>query len=334
MTSEVFAMLMSLLAYVPFLMIALLAQWSDRSRWARWAAYGMLLALDGIALLVGLAALLASQILGARGLPWSQYPGLEAVQLDLFGLLVAGTALLVPLALLPMVRRCLARFISIRAESHIHALALGLAVLAVGLNLAQVPLIGGLEVMAASTAQIPFMDLVLSNVPIVLFALAGVGFMIRRSPRETWRRLGLERMTWRQLGLTVGLAAVILALYYGLDWVWRLLAPDSYEMMMALGEVLYGGAMGVWQGIAVSLVAGVVEELFFRGALQPRFGFWLTAVIFTAAHVQYGFTLAAVEVFLGALALGWLRQRENTTSCILLHALYNVVGLLIFPLLP
>ncbi len=111
--------------------------------------------------------------------------------------------------------------------------------------------------------------------------------------------------------------------------------------MEALGEVLYGGVTGTWQALVVSVVVGVTEELFFRGALQPRFGLLLTAVLFTGAHVQYGFTLATLEVFGGALALGWLRRRTNgagrrtdTSACILLHILYDIAGLLIFPLLP
>jgi membrane protease YdiL (CAAX protease family) len=45
-------------------------------------------------------------------------------------------------------------------------------------------------------------------------------------------------------------------------------------------------------------------------------------------------TLAALEVFGGALVLGWLRQRTNTTACVLLHILYDVGALFIFPLLP
>jgi hypothetical protein len=105
-------------------------------------------------------------------------------------------------------------------------------------------------------------------------------------------------------------------------------------MMDAVGEVLYGGASGLWQAVLISLVAGVTEELFFRGAVQPRFGLLLTAVFFTAVHVQYGLTLAALEVFGAALVLGWLRRRTNTTACILLHMLYDVGALFIFPLLP
>jgi len=171
-------------------------------------------------------------------------------------------------------------------------------------------------------------------VPIGLFALVGVGFLTRRPPSETWKRLGLERVTWRQVVLTVGLALVILVFYYGVDWVWLVLAPENYEMMEALGEVLYGGVMNTWQALVISLVAGVTEELFFRGALQPRFGLLLAAILFTGVHVQYGFTPAALEILSAALVLGWLRQRTNTSTCILLHALYDAAGLLVFPLLP
>jgi hypothetical protein len=90
----------------------------------------------------------------------------------------------------------------------------------------------------------------------------------------------------------------------------------------------------VWQGVALSASSGLVEELLFRGAVQPRFGVALTVLFFTLAHVQYGFTLAALEVLLAAVALAWLRRRANTTACVLLHVLHNLAVLLIFPLLP
>ncbi len=327
-------MILSLLAYVPFLVIALVAQWSERQRVMCWVTFGLILLFDALVALGGLFALLLGLTPRFQRLLVAAQPGLTAAAWNLFGLILLGTALLAPVLLLPVVRRLLARLIPIDANSNVHATALALAVLVMGLNLSQVPLIGGWDALAASAARIPFLTLLISNLPIGLFPFLGVGLFIRRTPRETVTRLGLERLTWRQVGLTVLLAAAILTFYYGVDWIWRTVHLESYEMMEALGEVLYGGASGLWKALLVSLVAGVTEELFFRGAVQPRFGLLLTAVFFTAAHVQYGLTLAAVEVFGGALVLGWLRRRTNTTACILLHVLYDVSALLIFPLLP
>jgi membrane protease YdiL (CAAX protease family) len=331
---ELLTLLMSLLAYLPFLTVALLAQWSDRNRAVRWLTYGSILLFDGLMALGGLLALSIGQSRGAQRLLLSQAPDVASLSWDGFGVVVVGAALLAPVLLLPPVRRTLATLIPIDPGSCVHATALALAVQAMGLNFAQVPLLGGLDVLAGSTAQIPFLDLLVSNLPIGLFALVGVGFLVRRAPREAWKRLGVARLTWRQIGLAAGLASAIVVFYYGVDWVWRTLDPESYGMMEALGEVLYGGVAGTWQALVVSVVVGVTEELFFRGALQPRFGLLLTAVLFTGAHVQYGFTLATLEVFGGALALGWLRRRTNTSACILLHILYDVAGLLLFPLLP
>jgi hypothetical protein len=323
--------MLSLLTYLPLLVIAVVAQWSDRHRLARWMTFGLLLSLT-VTTAVGAALAL---VIGLSETPPPTFsPVSDRTRWDVAGLIALATVAMAVLTLLPAVRRKLARHIPIEADATVHAAALALAALAVGLNLAQVPLIGGLETLAASTESVPVGDLLLSNLPIGLFALVGVGLWIRRSPRETWHRLGLARLTGRQVIWTVGLALAISTFYYGVDSVWRALDPESYALMDAVGETLYGGATGLWQGIALSLAAGVTEELFFRGALQPRFGFWLTAVIFTAAHIQYGLTPATLEVFGGALALGWLRQRTHTGACILLHVLYNVIGLVIFPLLP
>jgi len=331
---ELFALLMSLLAYLPFLMIALIAQWGDRRRAARWVTYGFILLFDGLMVLVGVLALLIGRSQAVRRLLLSQAPGVAFGGWNGFGFVVLGAALLAPVCLLPAVRCGLARLIPIDAASCVHAAALALAIQATGLNFSQLPLLGGLDVLAQGASQVPFLALLASNLPIGLFALVGVGFLVRRSPRETWQRLGVKRIAWRDLGLVVVLTLLILVFYYGIDWVWRALDPEGYELVEALGEVLYGGVMSTWRAIVISVVAGVTEELFFRGALQPRFGWLLTAVLFTAAHVQYGFTPATLEVFGGALVLGWLRRRTNTSTCVLLHVLYDLAGLLVFPLLP
>lgn len=325
--------MISLLAYFPFLAVALIAQWSDRHRVVRWVTYGLILLFDAVVALAGVLMLLIGRSWAVQRLLVSQAPGMGLVSWGVVGLMLVGTALLSSVFLLPFVRRGLSRLIPIDPESGIHATALALAVLMVGLNASQVPLIGGLGTLAAGAGQVAFLDWLVSNLPIGLFALVGVGFIIRRTPRETWERLGLARVTWRQAGLTVGLALVILIAFYGVDWAWRLLAPESYEMMDALGDVLYGGFTW-YQSILISLIAAVTEELFFRGALQPRFGFLLTAVLFTGVHVQYGLTPATLEVLGAALALGWLRRRTNTSACILLHMLYDIAGLLVFPMLP
>jgi len=331
---ELFALLMSLLAYVPFLTIALVAQWGDRHRAARWVTYGLTLFFDGLMVLVGVLALLIGRSQVVQRLLLAQAPGVASGGWNGFGLVVLGAALLAPVCLLPAVRRGLARLIPIDAASCVHATALALAIQAMGLNFSQLPLLGGLDVLAQGAVAVPFLALLASNLPIGLFALVGVGFLVRRSPRETWQRLGVRRITWRELGLAVALTLVILVFYYGIDWVWRALDPEEYEMVEALSELLYGGVMSTWRAILISLVAGVTEELFFRGALQPRFGWLLTALLFTGAHVQYGFTPATLEVLGGALVLGWLRRWTNTSTCVLLHVLYDLAGLLVFPLLP
>lgn len=60
--------------------------------------------------------------------------------------------------------------------------------------------------------------------------------------------------------------------------------------------------------LVIGVLAGIGEEMFFRGVLQPKmhlytgsvhWGIWLSAIIFSAIHVQfYGFL---PRVFLGAM---------------------------------
>jgi hypothetical protein len=68
---EFSAVLTSLLAYLPFLTVALLAQWSDRNRGVRWLTYGLVLLFDGLMALGGLLALSIGQSHQAQRLLFS-----------------------------------------------------------------------------------------------------------------------------------------------------------------------------------------------------------------------------------------------------------------------
>jgi membrane protease YdiL (CAAX protease family) len=92
--------------------------------------------------------------------------------------------------------------------------------------------------------------------------------------------------------------------------------------------------LGLWQFALISLLAGVGEELLFRGILQrllsgPLGEIWavaLTSVVFGLAHLitpLYGVLAALVSVY-----LGWLFVRnENLTVPIVTHAMYDFVAL-------
>lgn len=91
------------------------------------------------------------------------------------------------------------------------------------------------------------------------------------------------------------------------------------------------GLNPVW----VSLVAGVGEELLFRGAIQPLAGLWLTSVLFALVHVQprqyrsptAGTVWYAAFVFLVSLLLGFLCARVGLIAAMSFHTTGDLVGL-------
>ena len=71
------------------------------------------------------------------------------------------------------------------------------------------------------------------------------------------------------------------------------------------------------------------EEIALRGSLQPIFGFWWTAILFSLVNIQYSLTPATLIIFGVALGLGWIRRRYNLYAAITAHFLYNFVQLLL-----
>jgi len=226
------------------------------------------------------------------------------------------------LVLLPPVRRAVAHVLPIRPESVVNAMALSLLVLlwAQSVGLSGLGPQGFLDLSGPlSTAQV-----VLGEVPLAILGMVAVGLFTRRTPAETWERLGLTGLSRRQVALSVAGAAALVAFEVGFNWVAGRLAPGAFDELNRATNALYGNVNNVAAAAAIAVASGVAEEILFRGALQPRLGLVPTALSFGVLHLQYGVTWALLSVGLIGLVLGIYRQRVNTSACIVVHALYNL----------
>jgi len=324
---------MLLLTFLPFVLIAIVANLSERSPRYRWITYGLLI-LSNLSLLFSVLLVLLMWLaleIGERSrevLPMQPDWVMTAFGLGLTGLLSF-------LPLLRGVRRFLARGLNIDPDSAVHTTALVFAVYLVGLSLLQLPLVGGLEGLERLDASLGQSELWQQALALLVLALIGVGLGLRRSVRETAARLGARWAAWPTWFGVVGLVILLQALDFGVSVGWYALAPASYEQVGRISQRLFGGFASPWGALALGVAAGLGEETLFRGALQPRFGLLLTSLLFAVIHVQYGFLSPAILViFIVGLTLGWLRNRWGLLACIAAHALYNVLNLLLASLWP
>ncbi len=302
--------------------VIVMANLGERSRPWRIAALAAtgLLGL-GAAVLGGFYLILSRPAIAAT-LPLTfqvQFPAPALVRIG--ASLVAG-GVVSWIVLLPAVRRLLARAIPIRPESTVNAVGLALLALLLGQSIG----LGGLGPLGylSLTGQLTTLEVVFSEVPLLLIGLLGVGLFTRRTPAETWDRLGLRGLSARQLGLSLAGVVALLALQFIIAAVAAALAPQTVEELNRASEQLYGRFLSPAAAIVVSLASGTAEEILFRGAVQPRLGLIPTAFVFGIIHSQYGIAYALISVGAVGLVLGLYRLRINTTAAIVVHVLYNL----------
>lgn len=93
------------------------------------------------------------------------------------------------------------------------------------------------------------------------------------------------------------------------------------EMSLSPNEIVY-----------VSLIAGISEEILFRGAIQPVIGIWWTSLLFIAVHGYIrinSFTHILYSLFTFALSvmLGLLFMYVGLISAMAAHFIYDVIVL-------
>jgi len=129
---------------------------------------------------------------------------------------------------------------------------------------------------------------------------------------------------WIDLG--VGLAAGLLLL--GAWWGAERTFPLARELEARLGEAL--GPITPSEALALAVLSGFAEELFFRGAVQGALGWGAATILFGLLHSGPGkafrlWTLFAVLA--GALFGGIMAWRGNLLGPVVGHFLVNAVNL-------
>jgi len=216
-------------------------------------------------------------------------------------------------------------------DSTVHTVAMILCVYFLGVQMIGFALGGGMAGIAeAYEGGLTVWELVANAVPFVVLAGLGVGLGVRRDWRQALQRLGLVWPTGR--AVLVSLAVVFglfmyVALVTGL-WM-ALVSEETYQEQTEASEALSESVSTMGLAFVLAATAAVGEEIAYRGALQPVFGLWPTAIVFALTHAQYALTPAWLIILGVAIVFGWLRQQYGTVAAILAHFVYNFVPLAI-----
>ncbi len=129
---------------------------------------------------------------------------------------------------------------------------------------------------------------------------------------------------WLDLGIGLAAGALLLALWQG---GLRLL-PSAAVLEGKLGELLRG--VETTEVVALALLSGFAEELFFRGAVQGAWGWPVATLLFALLHVGPGAAFRSWTVFAalaGLVFAGLMLWRGNLLAPVIAHALVNAINL-------
>jgi membrane protease YdiL (CAAX protease family) len=216
-----------------------------------------------------------------------------------------------------------------------------------GISAALLAVIWGL---AFATAVLPFFLTI--AVGGVLSGLAGV--WVRRGVRgwhpgeEERRRFPSYRVTAPQVGLALVVAVLHLGVGHALFAVGNLVLPDLTST--AADVYTRASSVPLWAAVLLGgLVTAPLEEIFWRGAVQPLTGPLLDArvplltnvpfgrligmtVLYTAFHLATGQLALIAAAALGGLVWGWLLERTDSLGAWLIaHSAWTVLMLFVPP---
>jgi membrane protease YdiL (CAAX protease family) len=117
---------------------------------------------------------------------------------------------------------------------------------------------------------------------------------------------------------------------FGMLMIWMTELRYFEEALSKYTSLLAQFKISRFQVIFLSICAGFGEEVFFRGALQPLFGIFSTAIVFVAMHGYYSYKSVKVNLFAICLTafiilLGWSAEKYSIWHAIAGHFSYDLI---------
>ena len=164
--------------------------------------------------------------------------------------------------------------------------------------------------------------MVINEIFYLAIAIFGYGYLTRRNLKETLNSLGVKKLNFSGIvfGFIAGIGLIFLVIIFSLIFQHFGLEEENTDWLKNL--------ISVQNAFIIGLSAGICEEILFRGALQPKFGIILTALLFTSLHMQYPALWMLFVIFTIGVILGYVRKMTNTTTAIIVHSTYNTVQML------
>lgn len=146
-----------------------------------------------------------------------------------------------------------------------------------------------------------------------------LGLLARRPATELALGVAVGVLAWAAVLVTMLLVALVLT---GLGLAE--LVPRQAPLLVATL-----GGLPWWLRLLLSASAGLAEEVFFRGFLQPRVGLAVSTALFAMAHLGYQQVFLLLGVTLLSLCFGALSAwRQNVWAAVAAHATFDAIQLL------
>ena len=130
-------------------------------------------------------------------------------------------------------------------------------------------------------------------------------------------------------------AFISIGILFGILVIWVAEMPFFDRSLSKYRNLLQGLKLNKLNVFFLAFCAGFGEEVFFRGAIQPYAGIWITAVFFVAIHGYISFRNPAISVFGTGLTLfiallGWAAEEYSIWHAIAGHFSYDLVLLMYY----
>lgn len=126
---------------------------------------------------------------------------------------------------------------------------------------------------------------------------------------------------------------ISIGIIFGLIVIWTTELPYFEKSLSKYRNLLSDLKINRFHAFFLSFCAGFGEEVFFRGAIQPFLGIWITAIFFVAIHGYFSIKNRALSIFAVGLTLfiallGWAAKEFTIWHAIAGHFCYDLVLLM------